>query len=238
MVLQVTTLNDVKVYHVTAGKSIPEWVAIQKKRSLKYDADFRSRIELLQDFEFPEAALRLRLTPDGTHLMAAGLYKPQVRAYDLSQLSLKFERHMDSEPVQMEILSEDWTKLAFLQADRTLELHAQGGLYYKTRVPRMGRDMALHRESADLLLAGQGSDVWRLNLDQGRYLTPFTTGCSGINVVKISPVHNLAAFGAQDGIIEFWDARMRSKITSAPIAADLLRQYTEYAAAPSLFVVF
>jgi len=37
MVLQVAGANDVKVYHVTAGKSIPDWLVQAKKKSLRYD---------------------------------------------------------------------------------------------------------------------------------------------------------------------------------------------------------
>jgi len=37
MVLQVASANDVKVYHVTAGKSIPDWLVQAKKKSLRYD---------------------------------------------------------------------------------------------------------------------------------------------------------------------------------------------------------
>lgn len=33
----------------------------------------------------------------------AGVYKPRVRTYDLSQLSMKFERYMDAECVQFEV---------------------------------------------------------------------------------------------------------------------------------------
>lgn len=264
MVLQVTSVNDVKVYHVTSGKSIPEWIAIQKKKSLRYDqgtlllilwlplvliddgAEFRSRIELLQDFEFPGAALKIRQTADGAHLLAVGVYKPQVRAYELSQLSMKFERHMDCEPVQMELLGDDWTKLAFLQLDRTLEIHSQGGLYYKTRVPKVrlslgrllyadkrqsqfGRDMVYQKPSCDLLIGGVGSEVWRLNLDQGRYLNAYATACTSVNVTKLNPVHSLAAFGGEDGLVEFWDTRMRKALGKANVGVDTMSNYVEYA---------
>jgi hypothetical protein len=34
--------------------------------------DFRRRIELIQDFEFPEASLRLKSSRDGQYLVATG----------------------------------------------------------------------------------------------------------------------------------------------------------------------
>ena len=37
--MQVTTANDVKVYNLSAGKSLPEWISDRKKRTLlKNDA--------------------------------------------------------------------------------------------------------------------------------------------------------------------------------------------------------
>jgi len=83
------------------------------------------------------ASSRLRLSRDGKFLAATGVYPPQVKVYELSELSMKFERHMDCEVVQFEILSDDYSKMAFLQADRTIEIHAKFGTYYKTRIPKV-----------------------------------------------------------------------------------------------------
>ena len=90
-----------------------------------------------QDLEFDVASSRLRLSRDGKFLAATGVYPPQVKVYELSELSMKFERHMDCEVVQFEILSDDYSKMAFLQADRTIEIHAKFGTYYKTRIPKV-----------------------------------------------------------------------------------------------------
>jgi hypothetical protein len=38
-----------------------------------------------------------------------------VKVYELSELSMKFERHMDCEVVQFEMLSDDYSKMVFLQ---------------------------------------------------------------------------------------------------------------------------
>lgn len=56
-------------------------------------------IELVQDFEFPETSNRIKTTRDGHHAIATGTYKPQMRVYDLDELTLKFERHSDAENV-------------------------------------------------------------------------------------------------------------------------------------------
>lgn len=48
-----------------------------------------------------------------------------MRCYDVNQLSMKFDRHMDSEIVDFQILSEDYSKAVFLCADRSLNFHAR-----------------------------------------------------------------------------------------------------------------
>src|SRR4051812_27444827 len=143
MVLQVSNPNNVKIYTVSGGdgtRSIPDWLARRKKRSLKNDIEWRTRIELIQDFEFPEASTRVKTTRDGKYAVAAGVYKPHIRVFEFAEMSMKFDRHTDAETVNFEILSDDWTKLALLQSDRNIELHAQGGIHYRTRIPKFGRD--------------------------------------------------------------------------------------------------
>lgn len=68
--------------------------------------------------------------------------QPQVRVFELGQLAMKFERHLDAEVVDFQILSEDYSKAAFLCADRSICLHAKYGAHYRTRIPHAGRDIA------------------------------------------------------------------------------------------------
>jgi ribosome biogenesis protein ENP2 len=70
----------------------------KRKTALKND-EILNRIELIQDFEFPEASNRITATRDGQCIVATGTYKPQIRVWDCEQLSLKFERHTDAENV-------------------------------------------------------------------------------------------------------------------------------------------
>lgn len=72
----------------------------RKKRKAAIENDqILSKIELIQDFEFPVASNKIRCTHDGLHIMATGTYKPQMRVWECEQLSLKFERHTDAENV-------------------------------------------------------------------------------------------------------------------------------------------
>lgn len=63
----------------------------------------RRRIELVQDLEFPEACHRIKATSDGKFLFATGIHPPRLRCYELSELSMKFERHFDSEVVDFQV---------------------------------------------------------------------------------------------------------------------------------------
>ena len=65
--------------------------------------------------------------------------------------------------VGVQILSEDYSKAAFLCADRTVHLHARYGAHYATRIPRAGRDLAFAPEAADLLIVGSSPDIYRHN---------------------------------------------------------------------------
>ncbi|KAJ3517899.1 hypothetical protein NLJ89_g215 [Agrocybe chaxingu] len=222
-----TDPNNVRVYTVngaTAGSSssLPDWLTRKRagkkgKRALREHIE--GTLELIQGFEFPEASNRVKTTRDGHHAMATGTYKPQIRVWDLDQLSQKFERHSDAENVDFVILSDDWTKSIYLQNDRTIELHTQGGFHYRTRIPRFGRTLAYHFPSCDAYVGASDNEVYRLNLEQGRFMTPVVLDDKddgeilGVNVVDINPVHQLLAFGIDgNGTAQFWDPRSRAMV--------------------------
>ncbi|BFZ60257.1 Small ribosomal subunit bioproteinsis [Saitoella coloradoensis] len=215
--MKLNSAGDIKIYTVSgqgATRALPDWLARRKRKALRDDAEYRSRIELVQEFEFPEASNKIKVTRDGNYAMATGTYKPHIRLFDFKELTLKFERHTDAENVNFVLLSEDWTKSAHLQSDRSVEVHAQGGIHYRTRIPKFGRDIGYHFNSCDLLVGASGNEVYRLNLDQGRFLAPFemAEGVEGVNSVEVNPVHQLFAFGTDTGTVELWDPRYRSRV--------------------------
>lgn len=59
----------------------------------------------------PGLSTNIRASKDGQYIMATGIYKPRVKCFDVNNLSMKFERCLDSEVVKFEILSEDYTKV-------------------------------------------------------------------------------------------------------------------------------
>uniref|UniRef100_A0AAZ3QBT2 Nucleolar protein 10 n=1 Tax=Oncorhynchus tshawytscha TaxID=74940 RepID=A0AAZ3QBT2_ONCTS len=211
--MQISSVNDVKIYNLSHGKSLPEWLSDRKKRALQNkDVDIQRRIELIQDFEMPTVCTSIKVSRDGQFILAAGTYKPRIRCYDTYQLSLKFERCLDSDVVAFDILSDDYSKLVFLHCNRYVEFHSQHGHYYKTRIPKFGRDFAYHYPSCDLYFVGASSEIFRLNLEQGRFLNSLQTDAVEHNVCDINPVHQLLASGTAEGKVECWDPRVRSRV--------------------------
>ncbi|XP_067007575.2 nucleolar protein 10 isoform X2 [Anabrus simplex] len=223
--MQVFDPNNVKIYNLSAGKSLPDWLSDRKRRALqKKSIDIRRRIELIQDFEMPGLSSTVRVSPDGNFILATGIYKPRVRCYDVNNLSLKFERCFDSEVVTFEILSDDYSKLVFLQCDRYIEFHAAHGRYYRLRIPRFGRDMKYHYPSCDLFIVGAGVDIYRLNLERGQFLNSLTTEASELNCCAINPVHHLLVCGTKEGRIEAWDPRTRNRVGSVDCALNCMQE--------------
>ncbi|XP_021894546.1 nucleolar protein 10-like [Carica papaya] len=134
--LKSTSINGVKMYHVSSQPNVATWLPPKKQRALRKNPNYMQRVELIQDLRFETATTKIKATPDGEFLIASGIYPPQVKVYELRELSLKFERHLDSEIVDFQILDDDYSKLAFLCADRSVNLHAKYGKHYSLRIPR------------------------------------------------------------------------------------------------------
>lgn len=234
MVLKSTSAGNVSVYQVSGtnvSRSLPDWIAKKRKRALKNDIEYQNRIELIQDFEFSEASNKIKVTPDGQFAMATGTYKPQIHVYDFANLSLKFDRHTDCENVDFLIMSDDWTKSVHLQNDRSIEFQTKGGIHYRTRIPKFGRSLAYNSMSCDLYVGASGNELYRLNLDQGRFLNPFALDTSaGVNAVTVNPVHGLLAVALEEGAVEFWDPRSRVRAAKL-FVEDQLKEQVQVTAA-------
>ncbi|CUS11013.1 unnamed protein product [Tuber aestivum] len=228
MSLKVTQQNGISVYTVSGSqaiRSLPDWLARKRKHSLRSDAAYNSRIELIQDFEFEEASQCVRVSPDGEYAMATGTYKPQQRVYHLPSSALKYSRHTGSLNLKFMLLSTDYTKSLHLQTDRSLEFHTAMGCHHVTRIPRYGRDLAYLKPAAHVVIAAEGREVYRLDLEAGRFLKPFgvggydggaADGSGDVGSVECVGVadgsHGLLAFGTDVGTTEFWDPRSRNRV--------------------------
>lgn len=208
-----TAINGVKMYTVAGQhRSVATWLPPKKLRALRKDPNYMQRVDLIQDLRFETATTRIKVTPDGEYLIASGIYPPQVKVYELRELSLKFERHLVSEIVNFQVLGDDYSKIAFLCADRSVCLHAKYGSHYNLRIPRMGRDLVYDCWSCDLLCAASSPDLYRINLEKGRFLSSLSTRSPALNVVSQSKVHGLVACGGEDGMLECFDTRARSSV--------------------------
>lgn len=73
--MKLTNHGSVPVYTISGSSTarpLPEWLARQRRRSLKQDPEYANRIELLQDFEFEEASSCIRASDDGDWVVSTG----------------------------------------------------------------------------------------------------------------------------------------------------------------------
>ncbi|KAI1369820.1 WD40-repeat-containing domain protein [Xylaria arbuscula] len=230
--------GDVPVYTVSGANTarpLPDWLARRRKRSLKADAEYQNRIELLQDFSFEEASACVRVSEDNNWIVSTGTYKPQIHVHYLPHLSLSYARHTTSLNVKFSLLSTDASKSLHLQSDRRVELHTPAGLHEVIKLPRYGRDLCYDRLTTEALIGSVGlgpdghGEVFRFNLEAGRFMQSYQVdvgsdsgsevGLQGsiwapaVNSIAIAEnTHNLLAFGTSVGSVEFWDPRSRSRI--------------------------
>ncbi|KAL8677393.1 MAG: hypothetical protein Q9186_006168 [Xanthomendoza sp. 1 TL-2023] len=239
--MKLTNHGAVSVYTISGSSTarpLPEWLARKRKRSLKNDIEYGSRIELLQDFEFEEASQCIRVSEDGDWVMSTGTYKPQIHTHYLPHLSLSYARHTTSLNTTFLLLSSDHSKSIHLQSDRSLEIHTPSGLFHTTRLPRYGRDLKYDRRAAEILVPAVGvnedgyGEVYRLNLDLGRYMKAYEVDVGGdhftsagrgalqggistgaVNTAAVAEAsHNLLAFGTSMGTVELCDPRARGRL--------------------------
>ena len=213
MSISVTEYNNIKCYNFAFGKTLPEFLELyqKKKKKLKEDEAFRKRVELIYDFTFRDSSQHLEVTDDGEYIIASGLYKPMIKIFDLNEVSLKCERGIDSEIIKFTMLSADYRKIAMICKDRNIELHAQYGRHFKIRTPTIARDLVYNPFTCDLMTAGVGEEVYRLNLEEGKFLPSLPCHTSGINCLGFSPSLNVLLAGCEDGKISIFDIREKDR---------------------------
>lgn len=164
------------------------------------------------------------MSSDNQFIIATGTYKPRVKCFEVNNLSTKFERCFDSEVVATEALSDDYSKLVFLQNDRYIEFHAAHGRHYRLRIPRFGYDMKYHTPTCDLYVVGASSEIYRLNLERGQFLQSLKTqSTSSVNRCAINPEHHLLCVGTQEGTVEAWDARDKNRVGTLDVAVNVAK---------------
>lgn len=215
MAMNVQRRNDAAIYCLSSGPTLPEWLGDRARRNLsKRDESIRRRIELIQDFCMPSSSSKIVQSPDGRYIIAAGIYPPRIRCYDVHELTMKFERHTNAAVVDIVMLGDSYGKMALLLDDRTIAFHAPYGGHETIRIPKFGRAMAYEPTTCELLIAAKGNNVYRLNLEEGKFYEPwkFEPLNSSASCIAVSPTHALCAVGCDDGIVRFWDCRSSETI--------------------------
>ncbi|GKT36698.1 Nucleolar protein 10/Enp2 like protein [Aduncisulcus paluster] len=192
---------------------------------------------LIQNFQFPGECQKVKVSPDGRHIVTIGRYPPQYKIFDVNNLSLKVSRTTDSDIVDFYILSENADKIVFAEADRNIEFHTKGGFHYKTRIPEVPRQLEFDEAHAELLIAASSPELYRLSLTKGSFLrsyelsqplhrvqrltSPFAAG----TCVSWSDVHGLVAIGTECGYVECFDPRVQKRVGLLDVSATLPASY-------------
>merc|ERR1712038_1472763 len=152
----------------------------------------------------PTATNVLKISPDGQFIITAGTYKPRIRCFDVTNLSMKWERFQDSDIIDLEIISPNWEKLALLRDDRTIHFHSADGRFHDLRIPKYGRKIKYNHYNSELYSIGLGNEVNRFSLESGQFLEPFTCQPpnTDLNGITINREHGLVITGSKLGMIE------------------------------------
>lgn len=215
--MKVSTFNGCKVYDLAPSKkkNAPMFLSEKKKRELRKDDDYRRRVELIQDFDMPTACTQIEFCNDGEHILVSGTYPPVIKCFTLSDLSMKFQRGLNSEVIEFRSLSDDYGKICLLHVDRYLSFHAPYGNHYTLRIPKQGRSMTYCRDRCDIIVGGEADEIYRLNLESGQFKEPLTLSHEGgCNKVVTSPIYPLLACGGSTGVVDFFDTRNRKRLTT------------------------
>ncbi|CAH8645187.1 unnamed protein product [Heterobilharzia americana] len=210
--MNVVRINGVKVYNLTANRALPEWASKSEKRKKKLDGDLSRRIELIQELEMPDSTTFLTCSPDGHYLFALGRYKPRVKCYELSNLSMKFDRCLDYLPYKIVCLSDNYSKFALLEEERWVDVHAAGGHHFKFRIPKQGVDLDYCPYTCDLFVASSRNHIYRMDLSEGRFKTSLMSSRMegtnhGFTACRFEKNYGLVLGASTIGCIDGWDAR-------------------------------
>ncbi|KFG28349.1 putative embryo sac development arrest EDA7 [Toxoplasma gondii RUB] len=226
MVLVTSNADNNKIYNLSGGRSRAADFLPRRKRRRRREAGGKEAagpdaqdVELLQEFEFNVSSQCIRVSPDGKFIAATGVYPPEVRMYEVESMGLKFRRGLDHEVIDFLFLSEDYRKLFFLQAQRHIDIHTQGGTYHRLRIPREGRGLCYLPNLASACIAASGNEVYMLDLEDGCFLTPWTTASPSNNCCFTSTVLPVLAIGGETGVVECFDHRTTQSAASLDVAS-------------------
>jgi ribosome biogenesis protein ENP2 len=110
-------------------------------------------------------------------------------------------------------LTSDGEKLCILRNDRIVEFHAKYGYHESIHIPEFCYDICINPFRAEVLMTGDGNNVYRFNLEQGRFLKSYNTRIQEIRSVEFNTTNGLIGIGG-DRRIEFLDQRCKKIVRS------------------------
>ena len=72
--------------------------------------------------------------------------------------------------------------------------------------------MIYQPHSSDLITVGASNEVYRLNLDLGRFNSPLVSAFEELTCVDYSKDLNAIAVGGIEGKVEFWDMENKNSV--------------------------
>jgi ribosome biogenesis protein ENP2 len=167
------------------------------------------------DFNFPSLIKKIRQTEDGAFLVAYGEYPPQIRCFDLYNLGLKFQRTINCEVKDFQIISQNWEKLVLLRSDKFLEFHSKAGYYYQIKIPSVSNSLFYDNLSKILYIFSIKNEIFRFNVEEGKFISSIVSNLDYYNTSSAkSFVGNFIGLGNSKGLIELWDFRVNKKPVS------------------------
>jgi len=199
---------DTKVYALTEGSSLREWISQTQNQRSGHKKGHHNRVDIIVDFEFKTQSYKVYPTKDGKYIGGIGGFPSSFKVWDVINLTVKFERGLDFTPVDFIFLEDSWEKVAIIGEGRQLELHNAKSVFYKTRTPKSSRCLAYDAETATLFIGGSSNEIWRLNLEAGQWLPPLvSSNISAISCLVVSPVVPILFAAGEGEVVEAWNIR-------------------------------
>ena len=220
-----TTVNGIKTYHITAESALPSKFGARANRRIATHSELKNRINFMDDFEFSGSSRLIKITRDKVSPTVGvfGEYPPQIKIFDLVNLSqmtvFSFRRAIS----HFEFLTDDWSKLAALRGDRKFDLFTKGGQFATINLPIRCRDFIYNPPNADVILASEDYQLLRLNLELGQFVPSIQACSQNGNTVSVSSVHQLIACGFDDGQLEFYDPRDKRSIAAIELQNEVTK---------------
>lgn len=96
--------------------------------------------------------------------------------------------------------------------DRVFEVQDHGGRFFQTKFPKVSRVIKFNPFSSEILSAGSGNEIFRLDLNEGIFQEPFRLESYNVNTLLSVSELNIILAGAEDSKVEFVDLRINKSI--------------------------